>query len=215
MPILVKITNEVIKAHYIKKLAGILHVSEEAIIREMERVERKEEITGFRVKKSEKPHFVEASRGEKSRRERLEELILAMVLQQKKQIRKWLGKVEIGQIKSNPVKKIFKALEKFIKGLSSAKSFKINDFVKKLAKELIDTLDRAYLEDLRIDLTDQNKFTQEFNRAKKELDKLFFKEELAVLVERMKKIEKKGEEKNLENLKKEFSEVSKKLRDIV
>ena len=232
IPVLVKIANEVVKAHYIKKLTGILEVNEEAIIREMERLERKDEI-GEVGRKVSKPSFTKASEDSlsesegkgKSRRERLEELILAMVLQQKKQIKKWLKQVEIEQIKFHPIKKIFKALKKFVKNLSSAKSFKINDFVKKLADELIETLDRAYLEDLKIDLIGQNKFAQEFDKAKKELDKLFFKEELSVLVGKMKKIEKKPftvkiaknkmRDRKLENLKREFNSISQKLKDIV
>jgi len=207
LPILVKITNEVIKAHYVKKLAGVLMVSEEAILKEIERWGRKKGIE--RGRKRTEPHFAKASRGQKTRRGRLEELLLAYVLQQEKNSNKWLEMVDLEQIKSNPIKKIFKTLKGFVK-----KDFKINDFAKKLPKELLEALDRLYLQDLKIDLKNQKRFAQEFNQTRKELGKLFFKEKLKALVEKMRKREKRGEIKKLGKLRENFKEISKHLKDL-
>ena len=65
---------------------------------------------------------------------------------------------DLKQIKSNPIQRIFKALNKHFESFTGVKSFKINVFAEKLAKELVETLDRVYLQDLKIDLKNQKRF---------------------------------------------------------
>ena len=136
-------------------------------------------------------------------------MLLAYVLQKKKNKKKWLDKIELEQIKSNPIKRIFKTLKDFVK----AKDFKINNFVKKLAAELVETLDRLYLRDLKTDLTNEKKFKREFDRIKKELEKLSLKEKIISLINQIKKLEKEGKKRELEKLKRDFSQISKKLKE--
>jgi len=211
IPILARIANEVVKAHYIKKLAGILKVSEEAVIKEVDRWSKKEAVgqTG-RIEKE--PRFAKAPRGgEKTRRERLEELLLAYVLQGERGREKRLEQIEIDQIKSNPVKKVFKGLKDFVK----KGKLEINKFAKKLPEELVETLDRLYLEDLKIDLNNEKKFNQEFEKIKKEQKKLFLKEKLTALVEQIKKAEKRGKETKVRSLRRDFIQISRKLKNLV
>jgi DNA primase len=211
-PILAKISNEVVKAFYVKKLAGVLKVNEEAVVKEIERWEKKQELeqTGKKIKEAAAAKVMVAKK-ERSRREQLEELLLTHVLQKEKGRKKYLEQIEIEQIKSNPVKRIFEVLKRLIK----TRDFKINQLAKKLPEELVETLDRLYLQDLRIDLKDKEKFKREFDKTRHELEKLFFKEKLVNLVEKIRKAEKTGKEKRVKKLRVEFTQVSQRLKELV
>jgi DNA primase len=218
IPLFAKVTNEVVKAHYVKKLAGLLEVSEEAVIKEMERWEKKKEMKDIGRSAFSRKMRDSARQEEKTRREKLEELLLSYVLQQTKEREKWLEQIEIGEIKSRPVKRIFQALKDFLKKKDSAGArqiFKINELAKKLPEELLATLDQAYLQDLKIDFRDKKKFSQEFERAKKELEKLFLKEKLATLINKIRKAEKQKEGEKMKKLRENFKQLSQKLKDLV
>jgi len=214
IPIWVKITNEVVKAFYIKKLANVLKVSEEAVIKEMERWQKKQAIEGStRTKKAPSQTEKEPS---KSRREKLEELLLALILQVKGKKEAWLLEIDLSYFKSNPIKRIFKTLKEFVEqNKKLSKEFKINDFAKKLPEELVETLDRLYLTELQLDLGDEDKFKREFKKTKYELEKIYLKEKLKSLVEKIRQAEKSKKTSKTEKLKLKFTQISQKLKDLV
>ncbi|PIS09568.1 DNA primase [Candidatus Beckwithbacteria bacterium CG10_big_fil_rev_8_21_14_0_10_34_10] len=209
VPVISKITNQVVQAHYLKKLALSLNVSEEAVLREIERYEKNEKIKDDL--RPTKPRKEEPK--DKTRREKLEELLLGLIVQKKKGIKKYLLKVKIEILKGNAIKRIFEALNKYF--IKERKDFKVNDFTKVLPEELLETLDQAFLKDLEIDLSDKEKYKLDFAKVLKELRKIYFKEELNILVSKMKKAETNNQGKKLQKLKEKFTSISQDLRNLV
>ncbi len=153
IPLIGRISNEIVKVHYVKVLANRLGVDEEVVAKEMAKVKRKPAVSDYR---EEPPDFTK-----KSRREVLEEYLLALVLKSKTPVK---IKVEIA---SPAIKKIFAALTKR-KG-----KFSIQAFYKELPEELMEIAGRLYLKELgKINLK------EEIRRAVKELEKLALKEQL-------------------------------------
>lgn len=209
MPVLAQISNEVVKAHYLKKLANVLKVGEEAVAKELERFLKKQKITAPpAIKKTAAP-------APQTRREKLEELLLSLVLQQEKPTSKYLKLLSDIDWQSHVIRKIFQALQKH---LTKKSKLKINQLSKKLAEELKDTLDRLYLKDLQIDLSDKYVWEKEFNQTLKELEKICLKDELQALVEKIREREKSksaASQAKIEKLKKEFTALSQKLKELV
>ncbi len=209
IPILAQISNEVIKAHYLKKLAHILRVGEEAVVKELERFLKKQKIAApVRMKPEKKVE-------EKSRREKLEELALSLFLQQEKNRRRYFKQLNDLDFHTNAIKRIFAVLQKY---MLKQDKFRINQIAEKLPEELKDTLDRLYLKDLQIDLNDQQIFAKELNQILKELKKICLKDKLQMLVAQIKEAEKgkkSTSQAKVEKLKKEFTAFSQELKELV
>ena len=84
-PVLAKINNQVIKAHYIKKLAEVLKVNEEAVAEEVDKAPY--------MKVFEKQNQT-AKPAVRTRQEMLEEYLLAILLQKTGEIKAWVETVE-------------------------------------------------------------------------------------------------------------------------
>jgi len=133
--ILAKITNEVIKAHYVKKLAKILKVSEEAVGKEMERKKKQVGVLVGRIRGRKEKE-------EKNRRERLDEYVLALLLQMESGVYRNLRKIDENIMLEGAVKKVIKKIKDWKK---KGKRWDINRFSKSLAAELIEVMDIGYL----------------------------------------------------------------------
>ena len=157
IPFIAKISNEIAKAHYIKVLANRLGVDEEVVMREMEK---------SKTDKSLRPSlsFIKASKGkEKSRREVLEEYLLALILQNKMPIN---DKIEI----------VTPAIKKIWEKIPQKKGFSIKSFYQNLPEELRELAGRLYLRVLS-----KVKIRDEIEKTIKELKRLGLKEQLKEL----------------------------------
>jgi len=202
VPIISQISNQVVKAHYLAELAEVLGVSQEAVAKEINRYNRQKKVDYKREKpKKQKP--------QKTRQEKLEELLLAFILQGETE--KLLKQIDLKIIQTNAVKKIIKALKKYLKDI---KKFKINLFAKKLPQELIETLDNAYLLDIKEILKDEEVLKNQFEKTKKELQKISCRGQICQLVEKIREQEKNGGSKKMQELTKKFSKISQKLKDL-
>ncbi|MBI5465224.1 DNA primase [Candidatus Gottesmanbacteria bacterium] len=181
IPVLAKITNPIVQAHYLQRLARLLEVSEEVISRAARTLAKKEEIG---------PSLPAAIPSERSasgrtREQLLEEQLLALVLQSEEP--RTVG--EVGEFLSVPsVKKIFKLLREYL--ASTTKKFRIGEFVKTLPAELVPTVDRAYLADLGKTLQDKKLFERELEKTVNEIKKISLKKQLLSLAEKMKQAKK-------------------------
>lgn len=157
MPVFARISNEIVKAHYIKILARRLEVNEEVIIKEMAKVKKRATI---------KPFFDKPKPTRKSRRELLEEYLLALLVRKKLLL---LPKVKI----TTPV------IKRILSRMKKKKRFSHDSFYKQLPEELKETFSRLYLQDLgEIDLE------QEINQTVKELKKMALREKLKELAKK-------------------------------
>ena len=196
--ILAKITNEVIKAHYVKKLAKILKVSEEAVGKEMERKKKQVGVLVGRIRGRKEKE-------EKNRRERLDEYVLALLLQMESGVYRNLRKIDENIMLEGAVKKVIKKIKDWKK---KGKRWDINRFSKSLAAELIEVMDIGYLMDLGRIAESGEKLEKELEEALEEMEKLFYKEELIKLSGEIKKAERGKKDKKLERLRRKFVEIS-------
>jgi len=201
--VLAEISNQVIKAHYVKKLAGVLEVSEVAVATEVEKAEKKIRMERIPVKEVKKEEV------KKSREERLSEYVLALVLQREDLVRRLVKKVEEKWLTEGAVKKVIKRLKVWMK---SQKKWQVNRFVKSLGSELVGVVDEAYLTELGKRLEDDDKLEIELEKTMEELRKIDLKMKMRRLSEMIKETEKGKDKKKLMRLQKKFVEVSRELK---
>ena len=193
--ILSKITNQVIKAHYVKQLAGVLGVGEEAVLQEIDKASNRRRIMPERVN----------VKKEKNREDRLTEYVLALVLQVEDEVGKLVREVDGEMLADGAAKKVLIRLQRWMK---TRKSFGVNKFVESLPEELVGAVDQAYLTDLGNLGKNPEKMEKELEGVLKDLKGMGLRTELEQLTEKMKQAEKQGNQGELDKLQKKFVEVS-------
>ncbi|MCG2691601.1 DNA primase, partial [Microgenomates group bacterium] len=198
--VLAKVENEVIKAHYMKKLAKVLEVEEEAVRME---VEKKEKVG--QVENVEK--VAKAEQG-KTRQERLEEYLLALILQADKEMKKFVSLVKPEEWGETVIKKILEQLQQWFK---KDKEWEINKFVRSLTEELVAQVDAAYLLDLGRLTEDRDRLEREIEKTLLDIKRLNIKQKLERLAKEINQAEKEKDRVKLSKLQKEFREMAKSL----
>lgn len=198
IPALAEITNLVVQAHYVQDLSKRLKVPESSVYDEIERVKKKKELSGLRtlVKKIETGEA-------KGRKEKLEELILAMSLQHKNELGDKVQELEPEWF-TGSAKKIVMSL------LSYQGKFEIKSFASKLPPELQEMIDKTYL----MDLTQYEDIKKEFAKSMYELKGEYLRERMKQITLEIGKAEKEGQEEVLVALQKEFGILSRKLSEV-
>jgi DNA primase len=202
VPILGKITSEIVRAHYVSQLAARLRVSEEVVIREIEKLPSQE------LGKPSSRVVLDSTK--KRRREVLEEYLLALGFQSGRW--SFLGKKKIGKLIVIPGHAgIIKVLKKY---LLKYKSFKSKRLAKMLPAELVEIFNELYLADLGDWLEDEEQVDQELVKIARNLEKLAVKDELTLIGREIKALEKeKGGEKKLSQLNERFRRFSAQLAE--
>lgn len=196
--VLAKVDNEVIKAHYMKKLAKVLEVEEEAVRMEVEKKGK-----AGQVENVEKVAKVEQ---EKSRQERLEEYLLALILQADKEMKNFVSLVKPEEWGETVIKKILEQLQQWFK---KNKEWEINKFVRSLAEELTAQVDAAYLLDLGRLTEDRDRLEREIEKTLTGIKRLNIKQKLEKLSKEISQAEKEKDRLKLNKLQKEFREIAK------
>lgn len=170
-PHLARINNPIIRNHYIKKLAQVISVSEEAILETLSREQKKLRISTT-IDKSEKPKEEKVSR-----QELLENHLLSLIIQGARpheNLQFTLKNITIQDIGSNPVKRIVDLLkDKQLEQATQVDSY--------LPHELLDTYNRLYLLDLSRVISDEKLFEKELVTTVHELKKLILRRKLGIL----------------------------------
>jgi len=198
--VLAKVENEVIKAHYMKKLAKVLEVEEEAVRMEVDKVGKVAEV---------EPAFATATaRQAKSRQERLEEYLLALILQADKEMKNFVSLAKPEEWGETVIKKILEQLQQWFK---KDKKWEINKFVRSLAEELVAQVDAAYLLDLGRLTEDRDRLKREIEKTLTDIKRLNIKQKLEKLSKEINQAEKEKDRAKLSKLQKEFREMAKSL----
>ncbi|MBI4100688.1 DNA primase [Candidatus Microgenomates bacterium] len=204
LPTLAKISNEIVKAHYLKKLAQELEISEEGVRAAINKLEKKEKGKG------EERKIISRS----TRDEILEEYLLSLLLQSKnpQELLKDIGdKITCenpGKCFLHPaLQKIFKSLIEYLNNLGS-NEFVIDRFTRSQPKELTDLIDRLYLTDLG-EFTAGETMEKEFKKAALELKSLALRRRLKQLTAMIKE---ESDEGKVESLSRQFQQISTELR---
>lgn len=201
IPFLVKITNEIIKNHYLKKLSQTLEVSEEAVFQEIEKLEKKLKASPVAA--------IENKKGEKrDRGEILAEYLLALVLQQSAP-EIFLDNITSSVIINPLYQKIFQLLRVF----SSENKFSIKKFIEFVPSELIPAIDRSFLLTLPDNLSEE-KFRLEIEKTIRELEILALRKNMDEIVQKIKLAEKEKKERELRVLKETFSKLTSQLQEV-
>ena len=200
-PILAGVTNQVIKAHYVKKLASKLEVGEEAVLRETEKAPTRS--------RDDKADFKSVSASSKNREDRLTDYVLALVLQVEGEVGRLVGMVKTSSLTEGAAKKVIDKLQRWMK---TRKQFNVNKFVESLPEELVAAMDEAYLTDLGNLGKSEEKLEEELGKVIKDLEKLGFRLKLRQLTEEIRQAESQGKSTKLKKLQEKFVEVSRELK---
>lgn len=163
IPVLEKIQNQVVKDHYIKKLAQILNTQSLVIEQELERHQKKSQLTNYK----------ETTKGKINQETRLSQLLtefLALVLQNYKNIE--ISKIPINDFPTHSVTKILVLLiEKNPKDIIY--------FSKSLPSELQPQFDQSYL--MPEEILDKTKLDKKFISLISEIAKISLRDKLSQL----------------------------------
>ena len=199
VPALALIANSVMRAHYVSELAKKLSVPEDSIYAEINRSNKKKELNILKQTVS------SIEKGQVSRREEVEEYLLALTLQFFDKVKVLLPKIELTWISMPAVAKIFDKLALW----EEKKEFKIQTLVAEIPPELQPVLDTTYLKDLsRVEDP-----VKEWERTVMEMRGLYGRAELKKLASEIAEAEKKGE--MTETLQARFVTLSKSLSGIM
>lgn len=194
LPIIAKIENEIIKEHYLKKLSSDLDVSLDALIKEMERIEKKEIV-------SESMAFVK--RDKRPRIEVLEDYLMSLIVQHKNP--------KLILEKCRAILKDYKFLivsyQKIADSLHDFKSsgvFNAKVFLNFLPKELTVSFDSSYLFPLP-SFSGEDKYEKEVEKVARELRALYLKNKIKEISYSLKKGEKDDDLKRVGGLEKELA----------
>lgn len=203
IPVLAKIENEIVKNHYVRKLAEKLDVGEEAILTQIKKFLMTETVF--------KP-LSGPVRTVKNRYELLEEYLLALCFQS--------GKVEI--LLEEPVSNLFRIpghsriISLLKKYLLEKKKFKSSEFSSTLPLELAELFNNFYLLNTGERIDQDSWVNSEISKTITELKILKIKENLSAISGEIRKLEKEGkmESQGWKKAQAEFKELSAKLASI-
>ncbi|MEK9143416.1 MAG: DNA primase [Patescibacteria group bacterium] len=189
LPIFSRIENSIVQGHYVKKLAGTLGVSEDAITDGMQKTIR-ESIVGRKVSQDTTPD----TKISHTREENLELYILALVLQGKtldlyEQLHE---EVRMSDFSAAPVRQILEQLDIHLREHSDLPAgrqvFLIKDFADRIPGELSAILDEAFLWDLADALTDENRFSKQWEKALTEFKRVGLRRHIFLLTKELTKV---------------------------
>lgn len=208
IPVLALISNAVEQAHYIKKLAKVLDVSEETVMDEIKRYERVKSLGTVSEKIAREE---EQTAEEKGRNQVLEEYLLSLLLQGGKSALSLLEKGLVADITHPAIKRIVGELVEVDK-----RSFQAGLFISSLPAELGKVGQVAFLRELGDLISDSDLLQAEFKRVALELRKLALGKKLDKISSKISELEAKDkvsekEEQKLERLRERFSKLSRKL----
>lgn len=175
MPIISRITNPIVQAHYVKKTASALDVSDETVIEGIKHVKQPLGSVASQDDKQEKP--------ERSGEEKLEFYILSLLLQGETDV--WLKEFhnfcQDTDFSSRDVGRIIQALTQFLTTNTVPQQELVAAFIKTVPNELISLIDEAYLIDLSSVSNEKESFQTEWNRTLRKLRKQILKRKMEML----------------------------------
>lgn len=197
IPYLSPIDNEVIKEHYLKKLAGALDTSVEAVIKQANK------------EKGTKEEKKMATEFKKQSREEVISLYLFALILQSPHILESLRLVDTVLDGVPLISPAYERLFKLLKQEAENADFTLDAFVKTLPSELMEAYDTAYLFPT-LDL-DIKTFLTEIKKIAIEEKQLAIKKRLSEITRELSNFEKSGNTEKVEELQKEASILTYKL----
>lgn len=199
IPVLASISDEIVQAHYVGKVARKLGVPRDAVA---DQTNKTKAATATSVPKIEIPTKPKI----KPRRELLEERLLALAFQSDPKI---LSKKEIFSLFAAPL--TTRIAEEYRKHSKGKKEFDPSDFAASLPKELVQGFADMILEDVQNLIEEPQILKKEQTLVIRELGFLKIKDELVILGEKIREYEEKDEKSKLRKAEEKFGKLSGKL----
>ena len=206
-----KISDDLVREHYIQRLASLLKVEEE-MVRGAVSKERGGSTTSYAIlQKRGKDDQINTSF---SRRQRLEEYLIALLLHVPKD-HIFVPSFPETLLLSETLRQIYVLLFLYLDSISfKGKSFDINDFTKDISGELLVEIDRLYLTDLDLKLQNAKIWQKEIDGVVAELKKALIKASLERLSLEIKNAEEFDKIEMIEVLNRRFRDLSVKLKNM-
>lgn len=198
LPILARIDNSIVQAHYVKILADRLAVPEETV---------SEVLMQTKVPLIQANTAVETTPQTKGHTELLEEHLLSLILQapdMKSALSQLAEKIDPSELVDPVVKRIFCALLDFA---AEQKTVEIRVFAKILPEELVATLDRLYLSNLSA-FTEPEVWQREFGASILLVRRMMLRRKIKTFTTEITVAEGKGDTTLLEKLHEQLKEVT-------
>jgi len=195
LPIFTRISNEIVKEHYLKKLSNELNVSLDALLREAERMEKKDIV---------KENVFVKSKDKKPRTEVLEDYLISLIVQHgnpKSILEKCIEILKDYKFKTDSYQKIINHLLLFFKNNGK---FESRIFMNILPKELTMSFDSAYLFPMP-SFDGDERYEREVEKVARELRALFLKNKIKEISLSLKTGEKDEDLKKVKDLEKELT----------
>ncbi|MBU1000146.1 DNA primase [Patescibacteria group bacterium] len=212
MPIWAKITNDLVRERYIQRLSAFLKTEENIIRNAVEKIRKStlQSYTAIFQEKALKSDIVSS----KSRRELLEEYLIALFLHPPKDL-VFIPSFPETLFLAEKWRQIYVLLVLYLDSISfKSKAFNINEFVVNLPKELLSEIDRLYLVELDKRLIDERFWRKELDEVVSELKKALIKASLGKLSLEIKNAQEFGKLEAVESLSKKARDLSIKLKNL-
>lgn len=210
IPIWAKISDDLLRDHYIQKLATFLQTDEKILRSSVDKAREGERRSYSQVLKQTVDDVVAA----RSRRELLEEYLMALLLHIPPDLN-FVPSFPETLLLAEKWRQIYILLVLYLDSISfKSRSFDINEFMETLPKEQIEEVDRLYLTELDDKLADSKWWQKEMAGVVSELKKALIKASLQKLSFEIKNAENFGKIEILETLTKRFRDLSLKLKNL-
>ncbi len=209
LPIINQITDTFTREHYVQKLSALLGVEEKLL-----RTQLKTAAVPTPQSSLNSPVSPKTDSLALSRRERLEEYLIALLLKMPPDAT-FIPNFPETLFLSEDQRSIYVLLVLYLDAISfKAKSFNIKEFVDSLPEELRFSVDRLYLVDTSDKLSDSKSWREEVDKVVAELKRALLKASLEKLSLEIKNAQSFGKMEQLETLNKRFRDLSVKLKTL-
>lgn len=214
LPIWKKITDSIVKEHYIERLAALLQVKVDLVRTELENFNP---VIKPEVISENKEAVKEAISGQPKsydRRLLLEEYLISLILHLPKD-HIYVPNFPETLFTKEELKQVYVLLVLFLDSISfKGRSFKITDFIKFAPIEIAETVDTLYLMQIDEKLNDKNVWQKEIETVVAHLKKMLIKTSLEKLSLQIKNAQEFGNMSELIVLNKRFRDLSVKLKNL-
>jgi DNA primase len=194
LPLFANISNEIIKEHYLKKLSSIFEISLESMLKEVNKLQKKNLEDKILIPKKDK----------RSRRENLEEYLISLIGQSENPQKAIEDNKESLILYKFATPSLGKLLENLMDYLKTSEKLDQAKFEKVISKELVQAFDTCFL--FPLPKLEEDRYEEEMQKVIKELLTLFIKERVNIITAEIKTKE-KNEDSNKEELREELSKL--------
>lgn len=212
IPIWAQISDDLVREHYIQKLSARVLVDDKVLRQTInkQRLGKAQSYTKILHETTKDDRIV----GSRSRRDLLEEYLIALLLHVPKD-HIYIPTFPETLLLSEFLRQIYVVLVLYLDSISfKGKHFEINEFIQGLPKELASEVDRLYLSEVDNKLSEKEWWQKEVNGVVSELKKALIKASLEKLSYEIRNAQAFGKIELLDSLNKRFRDLSVKLKNL-